>query len=172
MKKLFLLLAFSGAVGFAANAQCSGSKSASAAASVETPDAHGTAAAAKLASMDASIETRTCPHTGKVSYMKKNVSAENGKATFTEVEYCSKSGKFVNVSPSEKAACSKSKAGCSGDAKADAKATKVSATGGAGCCAGAKAASASCCDKSKSSSASSVGTTKKVATAKLVSNED
>ncbi len=168
MKKLFLLLAFSGAVGFAANAQCSGSKSASAAASVETPDAHGAAAAAKLASMDASIETRTCPHTGKVSYMKKNVSAENGKATFTEVEYCSKSGKFVNVSPSEKAACSKSKAGCSGDAKA----TKVSSTGGAGCCAGAKAASASCCDKSKSSGASSVGTTKKVATAKLVSNED
>ena len=168
MKKLFLLLAFSGAVGFAANAQCSGSKSASAAASIETPDAHGTAAAAKLASMDASIETRTCPHTGKVSYMKKNVSAENGKATFTEVEYCSKSGKFVNVSPSEKAACTKSKAGCSGDAKA----TKVSATGGAGCCAGAKAASASCCDKSKSSGASSIGTTKKAATAKLVSNED
>ena len=168
MKKLFLLLAFSGAVGFAANAQCSGSKSASASADVETPGAHCTAAAAKLASMDASIETRTCPQTGKVSYMKKNVSAENGKATFTEVEYCSKSGKFVNVSPSEKAACTKSKAGCSGDAKA----TKVSATGGAGCCAGAKAASASCCDKSKASGASSIGTTKKAATAKLVSNED
>lgn len=168
MKKLFLLLAFSGAVGFAANAQCSGSKSASAAASVETPSAHCAAAAAKLASMDASIETRTCPQTGKVSYMKKNVSAEGGKATFTEVEYCSKSGKFINVSPSEKAACTKSKAGCSGDAKA----TKVSATGGAGCCSGAKAASASCCDKSKSSGASSIGTTKKAATAKLVSNED
>ncbi len=170
MKKLFLLLAFSGAVGFAANAQCSGSKSASAsvAADVETPGAHCTAAAAKLASMDASIETRTCPQTGKVSYMKKNVSAENGKATFTEVEYCSKSGKFINVSPSEKAACSKSKAGCSGDAKA----TKVSTAGGAGCCAGAKAASASCCDKSKSAGASSAATTKKAATAKLVSNED
>lgn len=171
MKKLFLLLAFSGAVGFAANAQCSGSKSASASAAVsdETPGAHCAAAAAKLASMDASIETRTCPQTGKVSYMKKNVSAENGKATFTEVEYCSKSGKFVNVSPSEKAACTKSKAGCTGDAKA----TKVSSTGtGAGCCAGAKAASASCCDKSKSSGASSIGTTKKAATAKLVSNED
>ncbi|MDZ4683173.1 MAG: hypothetical protein SH848_14995 [Saprospiraceae bacterium] len=168
MKKLFLLLAFSGAVGFAANAQCSGSKSASTDASIETPGAHCAAAAAKLASLDASIETRTCPQTGKVSYMKKNVSAENGKATFMEVEYCSKSGKFINVSPSEKAACTKSKAGCSGDAKA----TKVSSAGGAGCCAGAKAASASCCDKSKSSSASSIGTTKKAATAKLVSNQE
>lgn len=171
MKKLFLLFAFFGAVSFAANAQCSHAKSASAAStSVDAPGHCTASAAAKLASADASIETRTCPQTGKVSYMKKTVSAETGKATFTEVEYCSKSGKFVNVSPSEKAACSKSKAACSGDAKA----TKVSSTGGTGaaCCAGAKAASASCCDKSKSSGAASTATTKKAATAKLVSNED
>jgi len=167
MKKLFLLFAFCGALGVAANAQCSGAKASSASTDAK-PGCCSATAAAKMASLDASIETRTCAETGKVSYMKKAVSAE-GTTTFTEVEYCSKSGKFVNVSPSEKAACTKSaKASCTGDAKA----TKVSNTEAKASCSGAKSASASasCCDKSKSSKAST--TTKKASSAKLVSNQE
>lgn len=76
-------------------------------------------AAAKLASLDASIETRTDEKTGAVSYVRKEVNPETGAATFTSIEYNSELGKFVNVSPSQGKACSKGAAGkcCAGKAK-------------------------------------------------------
>jgi len=66
-------------------------------------------AAAKLASLDKSIETRTCDKSGMVEYFRKEVNAETGEVVLTSLEYNSELGKFVNVSPSDKKAC------CTGD---------------------------------------------------------
>lgn len=78
-------------------------------------------AAAKLASLDESIETRTCEKSGSVSYVRKEINPETGAAVFTSVEYNSELGKFVNVSPTEgKSCCKGSQAAscCTGKSKA------------------------------------------------------
>ena len=65
------------------------------------------------------IERNVCATTGKVSYKRKNVCATSGKVSYEEVEWCTKSNKFVNISPSEKASCSKiEKASCTKAEKA------------------------------------------------------
>lgn len=93
-------------------------------ASVATADkAHcaGTAdAAAKLASLDASIETRTCEKSGTVSYVRKETNPETGAVVFTSVQYDSALGKFVNCAPGDKSCCKGEKAAscCTGKAKA------------------------------------------------------
>lgn len=107
-------------------------------ASVATADkAHcaGTAdAAAKLASLDESIETRKCEKSGHVSYVRKETNSETGAVVFTSVEYNGELGKFVNVSPSEgKSCCTGAKAAgcCAGKGKAtsaDASSTQVKQT--------------------------------------------
>ncbi|MBI5914956.1 MAG: hypothetical protein HY842_06235 [Bacteroidetes bacterium] len=125
MKKLFFLFAFMGLLAFTADAQkksCCAAKGASAdkvSCMVST-----SADAEKAASEDASI-VKQVSNTGEVSWTRKEVSPTTGKVSFTSVEYCTKSGKFMNVSPSEKAACTK-----------NASATKVSSSEKkAGCCA-------------------------------------
>ena len=161
MKKIFMLFAFFGLVSFAATAQKACTKSASAKSSCCAKTA---AAAAKLASLDNSIESRTCATSGKVSYVKKSVCAQSGKVSYTDVEYCTKSKKFVNVSPTKKASCTKA-----------AGAKKVSSVNGkkTGCTAAQKASCAKkgmSCTKKSAKSASSAKSADNAA--KLVKQEN
>lgn len=122
MKKLFMLFAFVGLFSVASVEAQSCSKS----------KAECTAAAAQAASLDASIEKRTCEKSGKVSFVRKSVCETSGKTSYTNVEYNADTKKFVNVSPthtSGKAAQSS----CSAKAKAT--------SGKSGCCAKGKATS-------------------------------
>ena len=124
MKKLFFLVAFFGLVAFNVNAQ-SCNKSAKGTAKTVSADELPSccvAAAAKLASMDDSIEGQKCEKSGKLTYYKKSTCPASGKVTSAEVKYCTTSKKFVNVSPSKKAA-------------AAGKAKKVSATAKKSCAA-------------------------------------
>ena len=59
----------------------------------------GSDAAAKLASMDSSIETKTCPVTGTVSYVRKETCAGSGTVSYVDVNYDAATNTFVNVSP-------------------------------------------------------------------------
>jgi hypothetical protein len=68
-------------------------------------------AAAKLASLDETIESRTCEKSGNVSYVRRETDVKTGQVVFTSLEYNSDLGKFVNQSPSNsKACCSAGKA--------------------------------------------------------------
>jgi hypothetical protein len=99
MKKLFLLLAFSGCIAFSTNAQkaCCASKSG---AKVCTKTASANAeTAAKFASMNDMIETKVCSTSGTISYVKNYVCPESGKVTSTPVEFDASTQKFVNISP-------------------------------------------------------------------------
>ena len=103
-------------------------KSASMTASEKAHCAGSAEAAAKMASLDATIETRTDEKTGAVTYVRKEVNPETGAATFTSIEYNSELGKFVNCSPKEGKACCKgadAKKCCSGKG---AKATSADAS--------------------------------------------
>ena len=149
MKKLFFLFAFMGVFTFAATAQtkaCCASKDASAKACSKTMDS--------AASADDSI-VKQVSNEGEVSYVRKEVCPATGKVTMTAVEYCTKTNKFVNVSPTEtdKANCTKS-----------ATATKVSSTSKKACC--AKGNKAGC---TKNASTEKVETGAKV---KLVSSTE
>ena len=88
------------------------------------------AAAAKAASLDETIESRTCATSGKVSYVQKAVCPMTGAAKYTEVEYSAAQGKFVSVkaeAEAKKPACTKGdkKACTKGKAATKTKATKV-----------------------------------------------
>lgn len=156
MKKVILFLAFFGVVALVnANAQCSGAK-ASTASNEKGAACCAQSSAMKAAANDKSIEKRVSPETGEVSFVRKDVNAESGKVVYSEVEYCTKSGKFINVSPSNKSCCSKT---------GEASATKVSNEKAATCSGEQKAG---CCDKSKSASASAQP---KAANVKLVKSE-
>lgn len=113
MKKMFLLLAFFGALSLgAAQAQscCASKASAGKTASCST----STAACEKAAAGDASIEKRVNEHSGEVSYVRKV--SNNGQTSFVPVDYDAATGKFVNVAPSTSGAAPKA-ACCSGGAK-------------------------------------------------------
>ena len=173
MKKLLILFAFLGFVAINADAQsCTSAKKTTSASCTKDKASCASTAAAKAASLDENISKRVS-NTGEVVYVKKSVCGTSGKVSYTAVEYCTKSNKFVNVSPKEKASCSSSKAG----------AVKTSATTkgakGAACCSSGKAktTSASCCAGGKKTSCDSKKTsTEKTSTSsdskvKLVKNE-
>lgn len=171
MKKLFVLFAFLGLVSFSANAQKCNPAACKKGTKMTSVDAKETnEAAVKLASLDESIETRTCATSGKVSFVRKDVCAASGKVSYTDVEYCTKSAKFVNVSPSAKASCTKKAAASCGAAKG-ASAKQVSAEGTAkkGCCGGANAAAGACCAKKGAKTQAKAEGDAKV---KLISNEN
>ena len=120
MKKFLFFLALTVGLGISAQAQnCSKSqascckKGASAAAAEKVHDSGTTDAAMKLASLDETIEVRTCEKSGSVSYVKKVVNVETGAVSYDDVMYDSELGKFVNVAPG-KACCAKGAAmpGC------------------------------------------------------------
>jgi hypothetical protein len=105
-------------------------------------------AAAKLASMDASIETKTCPVTGTVSYVRKETSAGNGSVSYVDVNYDATTNTFVNVSPMKmeggkecgtKGTATSGKSCCAGKSAA----TSTSGSGSKSCCAGKSAATTS-----------------------------
>ena len=172
MKKLLILFAFLGFVAINADAQsCTSAKKTTSASCTKDKASCTSTAAAKAASLDENI-TKRVSKTGEVVYVKKSVCGTSGKVSYTAVEYCTKSNKFVNVSPKEKASCSSSKAG----------AVKTSATTKgekAACCSSGKAktTSASCCAGGKKTSCDSKKTsTEKTSTSsdskvKLVKNE-
>ena len=68
-------------------------------------------AAAKLASLDESVEAQKCEKSGEVNYVRKEVDPETGKVVLTSLEYNSELGKFVN-STEKKACCTGDKMKC------------------------------------------------------------
>jgi hypothetical protein len=114
MKKFLFVFALMGLFVAGANAQAKTcSKSCAKACEKKTASAEASAAA-KAASMDDSIEKRVDASTNTDYYVRR-VSDNSGKVTFDKVEFCSKEGKFVNVSPKAggPACCAKDKAaGC------------------------------------------------------------
>lgn len=157
MKKvLFSIILFS-ALALGAQAQkssCTSSKSCTAkpAAACEGKSASTTSvngdAAAKLASLDATIETKTCPVTGTVSYVRKETSS-NGTVSYVDVNYDAATNSFVNVAPSTM----QGHEGCG---------AKATSTSGKSCCAGkasSTSGSKSCCaEKGKQTSSTSTTT--------------
>ena len=102
-------------------------------------------AAAKLASMDASIETRTNANTGTVSYVRKQTCSHSGTVSYVDLTYDAPSGTFVNASPSKMEGKG---SGCGSKA--------TTASGKAGCASGASAGKSCCAGKVASKSAEKV----------------
>lgn len=159
MKRVLLLFALIGAFALTANAQdkacCAGKKTA---AKAETCTKADQATLEKAAAADASIVKQVADN-GEVKYLRKEVSEKSGKVSYTEVEFCTKSKKFVNVSPSEGSATSCTK---------DAKATKVASKDGEkACCSGGE--KKACCAGGKKAK---VSKTSAAAKAKLTNQEE
>ncbi len=101
----------------------------------------GNTAAAKLASMDSSIETKTCPVTGTVSYVRKETCAHSGTVSYVDVNYDATTNTFVNVSPMKmegKKECGTKGTSANGKSCCAGKSSAATSTSGAGksCCAG------------------------------------
>ncbi len=140
MKKILFLLTFFAlaAVGAQAQSKAACSKKSKAEAKACTKADKATIEAALKA--DPSVEART-DKDGSTYYVRK-VAGENGEVSYQPVKYCTKSGKFINESPSASASChgdkAKVKAAADGKKKA--------------CCAdGAKKGKACCAKKDKKS---------------------
>ncbi len=149
MRRFLLLFALVGFVSIgttqAQKKACKYSKT-----SVEASAVDAEAFAAKAASLDENIDRKVCEKSGKVSYFQSSTCAKSGATKVSEVQWCTNSNKFVNMSPSsnDKKSCAKScakgakgKAGCSKGAKA----TSVSAK--KGCCAKGTCQKACCAGK-------------------------
>lgn len=141
MKKVLFSLALALFAVAGVSAQACAKSCTSKQASATTCTKENAAAAAKLASMDQTIESRTCPKSGTVSYVRKETDAA-GTVKFVDVAYDGTSNTFVNVAPSSmeggKAACSPA-----GATATSGKAACGTAGSGKACCAGkAKTASA------------------------------
>ncbi|MEO5907323.1 MAG: hypothetical protein ABIQ11_11390 [Saprospiraceae bacterium] len=88
-----------------------------------TSDVDYNVSASKLAANDPTIEVKTCPITGAVSYSRKETNIANGKVSLVDVSYDAASNSFLNVSPvkaegtgtgcGSKATSVSSKSGCS-----------------------------------------------------------
>ena len=64
-------------------------------------DAGSADAAAKLASLDESIDVKVCEKSGNVSYTRKAV-GDDGEAKYEPVSYSASTNKFVSLTDSEK----------------------------------------------------------------------
>lgn len=144
MKKILFSLCFFSFMIVGAQAQkascakpCTKSTAASASCHEKAPSAASATsganldAAAKLASMDASIETRTDPATGNVSYVRKETCSHSGSVSYVDVSYDASTNTFVNVSPAKAMG-----SGCS---------TKATSASGKACCTNGAAMGKSCC---------------------------
>lgn len=169
MKKLFVLFAFLGFVSFSATAQKCNPAACKKSQKTTAVDAKAINSdeLVKFASLDETVETRTCAKSGSVSFVRKNVCEKSGSVSYSDVEYCTKSAKFVNVSPSAKASCTKSKASCSSAKGASAKQVSAEAAPKKACC--AKGSGKSCGSKAKASGKAEAATEGKV---KLISNKN
>jgi len=133
---------------------CSGAAKSScemkvASASSPIPSEYQTAAA-KIASLDASIEPRTNPVTGEVTYVRKETAAHNGEVSFAALNFDPMTSTFVNVSPTQVAAEKANTQGCGASSK---NASMKS------CCAAGASSKSCCADKGKTSTASSTTST-------------
>ncbi|MBR9921866.1 MAG: hypothetical protein GYB31_13580 [Bacteroidetes bacterium] len=159
MKRFILLFALAGFFSINMQAQCSHAKAADEKASTEAEAAE---AAALAAADDATIQARKSASTGEVSYVRTVSNTETGTTSFEEVEYCTKSNKFVAVKASEMKSCSKSKASCSSATAGAKKAGCCSAGAAAGCCSSkAKAADAKAAAPATQGAAKAVSAEKK-----------
>ena len=115
MKKLTLLFAFALALGISGTyaQSCAKTCTKKAEKQASSIDAETAEAAAKLASLDESIDQKVCPVSGKVSYVR-TVKNDEGATSFVDVEYDAAKSQFVNVSPKdmEKCCSAEKKAGC------------------------------------------------------------
>lgn len=144
MKKAILFFAMLGVFAVAANAQqkaCCASKKASA--DKESCSKVDQATLDKAASEDASI-VKQVSNTGDATFVRKTVDETTGNVTYTEVEYCTKVSKFINVSPDGEKVCTKD--------GAKASATKVSEKDKKACCKGDKKGASCSGDKKASKS--------------------
>ena len=114
MKKFLFVFALMGLFVAGANAQAKTCSKSCAKACEKKSASADAGAAAKAASMDDTIEKRTDASTNQEYYVRR-VSDNSGKVSYDKVEYCSKDGKFVNVSPKAGAGscCAKAGAGSS-----------------------------------------------------------
>ncbi len=163
MKKLILALFAVGAFTLGAQAQkaacCAGKKAASTSSSAAACTKVDQATLDKAAAADASI-VRQVSNDGQVSYARKVVN-KNGEVEYTPVEYCTKSGKFINMAPGEAEHCTKAAGEASATTTADGKAKA--------CCAnGEKKA---CCANGKKASATKVAAPSKAKTASEANNQ-
>src|SRR6186713_5760 len=118
-------------------------------ASTPIPSEYQTAAA-KTASLDASIEPRTNPVTGEVTYVRKQTSPHSGEVSFVALNFDPNTSTFVNVSPTQVAAEANNTQGCG--------ATTKTASASKSCCAAGASTKSCCADKTKSASTASSAT--------------
>lgn len=105
MKKLFLLFAFFGLFALV-NVQAQNCPHAKKTSEDKVCN-YSKSAASKAAVLDDNIIEKIDAKTGTASFVKQTVSAESGRAIFTDVEYCNKSGKFISTSAGKKSCCAK-----------------------------------------------------------------
>lgn len=150
MKKAILFFAFVLGVSFAAQAQCSGSKTetGTAAASCCSKAKASTASVDAVKAVGSDVEQRTNA-AGEVSYVRKMVNAETGAVSYKAVEYCTKSNQFVDAADASGAA----PAAAAGSASGGSKASCSSGEAKAGCCSKAGAAEAPASKKGKKAKA-------------------
>jgi hypothetical protein len=103
-------------------------------------------AAAKIASLDPTIEPRTNTATGEVSYVRKATSPKNGEVSFVALNYDPATSTFVNISPTDMTAQTANTQSCGASSKN---------ASGKSCCAAGASSKSCCADKMKSSSAAS-----------------
>ncbi len=120
-------------------------------------------AAAQAAARDASIEKRFDKETGRISYVRKSISSLTGEVRYNPVEYCSRSGKFINLSPRGQS-CTKSKVSLGRAAHA----VQVSGSFHPAPSLAQRAACAKACTKAKTPGKS----VEKTANARLVHNDE
>ncbi|HZV71949.1 MAG TPA: hypothetical protein VFG10_20570 [Saprospiraceae bacterium] len=130
---LFSLMVFSAQAQKAACCKPGGKSAAACHATVPSAaSAETSAAAAKVAAMDQTIETRTDPITGTVSYVRKETAVADGSVSFVSLNFDPVTNSFVNVSP----AMTEEGHNC---------ATKATSASGKACTAKGTAAGKSCC---------------------------
>jgi len=142
MKKfalLFALILGFGLTSVQAQSHCDKKASASCAKTCSTSaksakqaDTGSAEAAAKLASMDESIEQKTCEYSGNVSYSRKEV-GDDGEVKLTALSYNASTNSFVNLSDTDKKSCCASGSGSGSGASANA-GKASSKNSGASCC--------------------------------------
>jgi hypothetical protein len=117
--------------------------------------AEDAAAAAKLASLDATIESRKDETTGAVCYVRKETCSHSGSVSYVALNYDAATNTFVNVSPT---AVNETKAAGCGSAKATSASVKS-------CCVAGSANKACCASKGKVATTTNANEGKPVKTA-------
>lgn len=106
MKNLFILFAFVFTAGVMNAQSCSKKCTKKAATTEATTDVETKVASAVLeadlaADEDASIVKKVCEKSGTASFYREATCEKTGETSLTEVNYCTKSKAFVNVSPKD-----------------------------------------------------------------------